>query len=236
MTPQMTDYRFIRADITVTIAEGREIPFWREILCHHSQALAKIFGHNTREKVDASVEIDGTYDEVLQFLAVLHPVKPDPITPTNVYVVFRLAHLYECPGILEQCFKTMETMHTVGPVTLEGLVNHVVDLWEWAERLVGDVDIHTRLQKILTGAMTRFESADLDLSDPTVLRRLPEPIWITLLQGLYNKKTAMKTCIKELESALLPVLDPYRRYGSDLPSTREKAVEILKKHACFGLV
>lgn len=179
-----TDYRFKETDIVVIATDGEKFPFWSDILAENSQVLAKTFEHKMKEAVDKRVDLDGTDDEIRQFLAIIHPIKADPITRKNVYIILRLAHTYMCDGLLNRCLDILEGLHKEN-TTITSLVNQILDLERWIKVFQQDQKLVERLDEILWNPLLKISnSTDLDLANPCV-SRLPKDYLVDILVCLY---------------------------------------------------
>lgn len=192
----MTDYRFKKTDVVVVATDGEEFPFWRDLLVSNSQAMDKIFQHNMMERTENRVRMDGTMDQVHQFLSVLHPVGPDSVTKENVYNVLKMAHCYGCDSLVQMCLNTLEGLHLESK-TVDDLVTQIIQLRYWISFFKEDKEMHDTLSKILQNPLTAIiNSTDLDLNDESLMRLTRQDLSI-LFMGVYalRKKDAEKVTI-----------------------------------------
>lgn len=175
---------FPKTDFFLKVGD-EEIYFYKHVLIAESDYFKGMLSHDMVENKEGKTILEDDYADVALLLDVIHPRKPSKVTIETVFPIFRIAHKYHCPNVIESCLSVLSTYHAfVKTTTL--LINQIIYLNDFILENTIDEEICNKLQKIMLNPIDKLIDMNIKLDDKE-LEQLPKDLLLKMFCRMHDR-------------------------------------------------
>lgn len=184
------DYLFVPTDIIIQVEE-KNLHFYKQVLCQQSKYFEKMFTHDMKEKIDNIVKLDDIYNDVKELLTVIHPLRKNAISNTNVYILLRVAHMYSFQQVIDNCLSVLAINDNID---LDDLKKKLIFMHQFVQDYSEDQELCQKLVMIIDTCIAYFSQTTSYEFDPQKISDLPQDLLEIMVDKLYkNKRDSIST-------------------------------------------